>query len=110
MLVEASRRIGCLLKSLPLIHSKFSLKLINNLTKNDVGFLVIFLVMNKNLIKRLKYLNLSGKISKLFKVFNYRSKLIIVEFCVLKLRSYRFTRRRAKTAFEYDLSNLGWST
>jgi hypothetical protein len=62
------------------------------LTKDDVGFLVIF--MNENLIKRLKYLNLSGKISKLFKVFNCRSKLIIVEFCMLKLRSYRFTRRR----------------
>ena len=28
VLVEASRRIGCLLKSLPLIHSKFSFKLI----------------------------------------------------------------------------------
>jgi hypothetical protein len=66
------------------------LKLIYDLTKDDVGFLVIF--MNKNLIKRLKHLNLSGKI--LFKVFNCRSKLIIVEFYVLKLRSYRFTRRR----------------
>ena len=40
-------------------------KFINDFTKDDVGFLVIF--MNKNLIKRLKYLNLSGKFQNCLK-------------------------------------------
>jgi hypothetical protein len=53
-------------------------KLINNLTNDDVVFLVIF--MNKNLIKRLKYLNLSGKISKQINLKFLFKKMRIVCF------------------------------